>query len=50
MSPLVVEGLSARVEGREILRGIDLEIDSGEVHAVMGATAPAGRHPSHVMC
>ena len=29
MSRLVVKGLRARVEGRDILRGIDLEINSG---------------------
>lgn len=36
MSSLVIEGLRASVAGKEILRGIDLTIRSGEVHAVMG--------------
>jgi len=36
MSSLVVRGLRAGVEGKEILRGIDLEVHSGQVHAVMG--------------
>ena len=36
MSELVISGLRAGVEGREILKGIDLTIRSGEVHAVMG--------------
>jgi Fe-S cluster assembly ATP-binding protein len=36
MSMLVVRNLHARVGGREILRGIDLSIDAGEVHAIMG--------------
>lgn len=36
MSTLVISGLRASVAGKEILRGIDLEINSGEVHAVMG--------------
>ncbi len=36
MSTLVVEGLTVAVGGSEILRGIDLEVRSGEVHAVMG--------------
>ena len=31
----------AAVGGKEILRGIDLTVSSGEVHAVMGPTAPA---------
>jgi Fe-S cluster assembly ATP-binding protein len=33
---LKVRNLHAGVGGREILRGIDLSIDAGEVHAIMG--------------
>jgi Fe-S cluster assembly ATP-binding protein len=33
---LIVRNLHARVAGREILRGIDLSIKFGEVHAIMG--------------
>src|SRR5262249_58692040 len=33
---LSVRNLPAGVEGREILRGVDLEVRGGEVHAVMG--------------
>ena len=33
---LSVRNLHAGVDGREILRGIDLEVKTGEVHAVMG--------------
>jgi Fe-S cluster assembly ATP-binding protein len=33
---LTIRGLHAGVAGREILRGIDLEVRAGEVHAVMG--------------
>ena len=36
MTTLRIEGLRAAVAGREILRGIDLTVSSGEVHAVMG--------------
>ena len=33
---LVVKGLHVAVEGQEILKGVDLEIGRGEVHALMG--------------
>jgi Fe-S cluster assembly ATP-binding protein len=33
---LEIRNLHARVEGREILHGIDLHVQSGEVHAIMG--------------
>jgi Fe-S cluster assembly ATP-binding protein len=36
VSTLEIRGLCAKVEGRQILNGIDLTIRSGEVHAVMG--------------
>ncbi len=33
---LSIKNLHASVEGKEILRGIDLEVKAGEVHAIMG--------------
>ncbi|MDN6279640.1 MAG: Fe-S cluster assembly ATPase SufC [Psychroflexus sp.] len=33
---LKIKNLHANVEGQEILKGIDLEINPGEVHAIMG--------------
>ncbi|NMB80337.1 MAG: Fe-S cluster assembly ATPase SufC [Ignavibacteria bacterium] len=33
---LVIKNLHANIEGKEILKGIDLEIKPGEVHAIMG--------------
>src|ERR1035441_6326923 len=33
---LKITDLSARVAGKEILKGINLEVDAGEVHAIMG--------------
>jgi Fe-S cluster assembly ATP-binding protein len=36
MSTLEIRGLRAAVNGKEILRGIDLTVSSGEVHAIMG--------------
>ncbi|WP_438349589.1 Fe-S cluster assembly ATPase SufC [Paenibacillus sp. FA6] len=32
----VIEGLKASIEGKEILKGINLEMKGGEVHAIMG--------------
>src|ERR1043165_2650940 len=31
-----INNLHASVDGKEILRGIDLEVKAGEVHAIMG--------------
>jgi Fe-S cluster assembly ATP-binding protein len=36
MSLLEIKNLHANVAGREILKGIDLTINAGEVHAIMG--------------
>ncbi|MDA0792457.1 MAG: Fe-S cluster assembly ATPase SufC [Bacteroidetes bacterium] len=33
---LTIENLHAEVEGKEILKGIDLDVKAGEVHAIMG--------------
>src|SRR5690606_13538506 len=33
---LSIKDLQVSVEGRQILRGLDLEVGSGEVHAIMG--------------
>jgi len=33
---LVIKNLHVSVEGTEILKGVDLEIKPGEVHALMG--------------
>jgi len=33
---LVIKGLHASIEGKEILKGIDLTVNAGEVHAIMG--------------
>ena len=36
MPMLEIKNLHAGVDGKEILKGIDLTINSGEVHAIMG--------------
>ena len=33
---LTIENLHAQVEGKQILNGIDLDVKSGEIHAIMG--------------
>ena len=35
-SLLRIEGLHAGIGGKEILKGIDLDIRPGEIHAIMG--------------
>jgi Fe-S cluster assembly ATPase SufC len=40
---LEIRGLHATVEGKEILKGIDLTVTQGEVHALMGPNGSASR-------
>ena len=33
---LTIENLHAAVDGKSILKGVDLDVKAGEVHAIMG--------------
>ena len=49
MSMLKIENLHAGIDGKEILKGINLEVNAGEVHAIMGPNGSGKSTMSNVL-
>ena len=46
---LEIKNLHASVDGKEILKGVNLTMGSGEVHAIMGPNCSGKRTLSYVL-